>query len=124
MGLNWLWSMKCGEVKAVNHNGKEYKLSLYQGNAEMIFVYEYEEDGRNMYTVSSFWSDAEHAKRCLGINKNADKENRNIHDNIKEWTFYKDKMRDMSKIIGWLVKAFDEVTIHIEKSPGEGEENA
>ena len=68
MSLNWNWSEKCGEA-VFEQRDKEFTVNLYQGNAYLIFIYEYEEDGNNMYNLFTFWADKGHAKRCLGLEK-------------------------------------------------------
>ena len=44
MALNWNWKDKCGELVVVQErNGEphEFTLSLYEGNALLIMLYEY-----------------------------------------------------------------------------------
>ncbi len=116
MALNWEWKNKCGEA-IVEQNGEEYVLSLYQGNAYLIFINEYKEDGKNMYSLWSFWADKEHAKICLGLSKKSDTSNiyTEYESRIREFRFFKSKTKHLSEMIGLLVKAFDDVVISIEK---------
>ena len=60
MALNWLWKDKCGEATIRFWDGEERTVNLYEGNAFLIFVNEFEENGRNMYTVWSFFVDEAH----------------------------------------------------------------
>ena len=68
MSLNWRWDERCGEA-VIQQNGKDWTVSLYQGNAFLIFLYEYQEDGQNMYQLYNFWADKQHMKNCLGLNQ-------------------------------------------------------
>ena len=116
MALYWDWEDKIGEVEAVNH-GETYKYSLYQGNAFLIVLYEYKQDEKDMYNMHGFFVDEAHAKRCLGINKNADGENYNIYDTAYEkWTkirLNKNKYKYTKKLVDMLIKAFDNINIEI-----------
>lgn len=89
-------------------------MSLYQGNAELIFIYETEDN----YSMVSFWADRDHMKNCLGLNKGTD----NIYLDeagikIIEFTFYKVMVRDLPQIITAIVKAFPRISINIEEAP-------
>lgn len=112
MSLNWNWSEKCGEL-IFEERGKEFKYNLYKGNAYLIFVAEFEEDGVERYTVASFWVDKAHAKRCLGLEKGTD----NIYDNgwqkVKKFRINKKKHSKAAEIVGLLAKAFDEIDIEV-----------
>lgn len=88
MALNWLWSGKVGEAEILRHfknkNGEEktwtQTVSLYEGNAFMIFIYEYkdEDTGKDMYSLYSFFSDKNHAKILLGLSKDSEGNRSNI----------------------------------------------
>lgn len=120
MSLNWKWSEKCGEA-VVEQRGKDFTMSLYQGNAYLIFIYEFKENGKDMYDVWSFWADKEHAKRCLGLAKG--KEYCNLYnsewDKLKTIRINKAKHRNASELIGMLVKAFDDLTVEIYSEKGD-----
>ena len=120
MSLNWSWSEKCGEaVFEQNFNGtKEFTVSLYQGNAFLIFLYEFKdsETGEGMYNMYSFWADEGHAKRCLALTKNGDGVKYNIYserDVLKKIRLNKSKCHELTKIVGLLVRAFDDLVIEI-----------
>ncbi len=114
MALNWSWSEKCGEA-VFEQNGKEFTTSLYQGNAYLIFIYEFEENGDKMYNLWTFWADKEHAKRCLGLAKGD--EYYNLYndgiDILKKIRINKEKYHKASELVGLLVKAFDDLAIEI-----------
>lgn len=61
MSLNWQWSDKMGEV--VYENG--HTAALYQGNALMIAVNEFEDD---TYSLAWFAADKEHLRNMIGLN--------------------------------------------------------
>lgn len=70
MALNWDWNKKIGEATftdTYNGDNREYTVNLYNGNAVLIFIHEFEEDGRPMWQMSHFWADLNHMKSCLGL---------------------------------------------------------
>ncbi len=62
MSLNWDWKNKMGEC--VYENG--HVSNLYQGNAFVIAVNEFED---NTYNLAWFASDENHMKNMLGLSK-------------------------------------------------------
>ena len=96
MALTWEWNRKIGEsVHEDTTQGKRFTMSLYEGNALLITLYEYKnEDGEEMYNMHDFWIDKEHAKNVLGLNKG----HKNLYmchadyDKIVNFTFYRDKV--------------------------------
>lgn len=112
MALNWSWSEKCGEA-VFEQRGKEFTVNLYQGNAYLIFIYEYEEDGNDMYNLFTFWADKVHAKRCLGLEKGYENLYNDERDQLKKIRINKSKFSKASEMIGLLVKAFDDLVIEI-----------
>lgn len=133
MALTWLWDNKCGEavfkrkraidspkddtVKTV-YKTEEYTVNLYEGNAELIFIYEYEKDGKQMYDVMGFFADKEHMKRCLGIDKRY-KETYGYnmyekdYDRLAKIRFNKAKSRHYEEIIKAFVQAFKNIEIEV-----------
>lgn len=121
MSLNWNWKDKCGELTVVqerNGEAHEFTLSLYEGNALLIMLYEYkDEEGADMYDMFSFFVDKTHAKKCLGLQKNGDGELINLFD--EDWQKFtkirlnKAKSRNFKDIIELFSKAFDNITIEI-----------
>lgn len=115
MALYWDWKEKCGEATIVQeYDGErhEYTLSLYTGNAFLIMLNEYEEDGKQMYGMASFWVDEGHMKRCLGLDKKGG-HTTNIHRDMTKIRLHKTKCRNLKKIVPALVQAFDNLTIEI-----------
>ena len=115
--LQWNWDNKVGEVEIFNHD-KVVTYKLYEGNAFLIMLYEYEEDGKDMYSMHNFFADETHAKRMLGLDKKwketygnncFDQPNykmKKIRINKKEYTHTK-------KLVSMLADAFDDITIEI-----------
>ena len=115
MSLNWNWSEKCGEA-VFEQRDKEFTVNLYQGNAYLIFIYEYEEDGNNMYNLFTFWADKGHAKRCLGLEKDYQGVKYNLYtdtDKLKKIRLNKKKCNRFAELVGLLAKAFDNLVIEI-----------
>lgn len=121
MALNWNWKDKCGELVVVQErNGEthEFTLSLYEGNALLIMLYEYKDkEGTDMYDMFSFFVDKTHAKKCLGLQKNGDGELINLFD--EDWQKFtkislnKAKSRNFKDIVELFSKAFDNIIIEI-----------
>lgn len=125
MSLNWNWDSKIGEMIIEQCRGvgdeivsKEYTLSLYEGNAFLIMLYEYKnEEGEEVYDMFSFFVDKPHAKRCLGLQKNGDGELVNIFN--EDWQkclklrLNKKKSRNWKDVIALFAQAFDNLTIEI-----------
>lgn len=124
MSINWLWENKCGEatIKQLRKNGDEsawdeFTVSLYEGNAFLIMLYEYKDDeGQEMYNMFSFFVDKTHAKKCLGLQKNEDGEIVNMFDDnwqkLTKLRINKAKCR-YKDIVSMFAQAFDNLTIEI-----------
>lgn len=115
MALNWSWNEKCGEaiLKQTVDGEREFKLSLYNGNAYLIFVREFEEDGVEKYEVYSFWVDKDHAKRCLGLEKGSYNIYNEGWSKIIKFRIDKKRCRKATEIIGLITKAFDDIEIEL-----------
>lgn len=114
MALTWDFKNKVGEA-IIKQKDEEFILNLYNGNAYLIFVYEYTDSktGDDMYNLWTFWADKVHAKNCLGITKKYD----NIYDEkIVKFRFDKTKCKNVEEIIGLIVKAFDNIDIEVYSS--------
>ena len=116
MALNWYWNEKIGEAEVFNYD-KVITYNLYQGNAFLIFIYEYKnQSGEDMYNVSNFFVDEAHAKRCLGITKNSDGEYDNLF-NTSHFRIQKIRLNKnysyTKKLVDMLIKAFDNITIEL-----------
>ena len=119
MAIRWQWNEKCGEAtfKRETENGWiEQTVNLYVGNAYLIMIYEWEENGEGLYQMFSFWSDKQHMQNCLGLNKK-DGYTENIHDTFRDRLckirLNKKLCKHAKDIAQALVQAFDEITIEI-----------
>lgn len=117
MALVWNWGEKCGEAtfkqELKDEESKEYTVNLYTGNAYLIFMYEWEDDGVEKYNVHSFWADKEHMKRCLGLTKNSYNMFDVAYSKLVKIRLEKNKCRYIKDIVTHLIKAFDDLTIEI-----------
>ena len=116
MALYWDWKEKCGEAtlkQIINEKEKEFTISLYTGNAYLIMLMEYEEDGKQMYSMYSFWADRKHMNRCLGLTKG----DSNIYEvewsRITKFRLNKAKCRYWKQIVPALAKAFKSIEIEL-----------
>lgn len=120
MALQWDWNEKCGEAtiqQTWDGETTEHTVSLYQGNAFLIMLNEFEEDGKDMWSMSNFFVDKDHAKRCLGLDKNYSDTNifdKDIH-RLTRIRLNKAKMRksDFKVLVTMLTQAFDKITIEV-----------
>jgi len=120
MSLNWQWDGKVGEMTLVemhpDEQDREFKLDLYNGNACLIMIYEYEDKGETLYTVSGFFVDKAHMKNCLGLNKK-DGYTSNIYETsyrkVTRLKLNKAKCRDFKDIVAAFAQAFSNITIEI-----------
>ena len=117
MSLNWQWNQKCGTATFYdNWTEKEFTVSLYEGNAYLIFISEWTENERNMYNLYSFWADKEHMNNCLGLSKGyKDNLMNDGHRVLTKIRLNKTHCHHIKEITTALIKAFDEITIEIFK---------
>lgn len=123
MGLIWRWENKCGEciIESItpHEDGtrKTTTLNLYEGNAFLIFIHEFEEDGRDMYDLWTFWSDKTHMNRCLGLDKKWYTYGKNIYTDgysrIVKIRLNKTKCRHYKDIVTAMAQAFDQLEIEV-----------
>lgn len=120
MSLNWRWDEKCGEAiirLSLGDETKECTKTLYEGNAFLIFLNEWTEDGVDKYNLYTFFADESHAKRCLGITKHVDNTYSNIFesgfDTLVKIRINKKKSRNWKKIVTLFAQAFDNIDIEI-----------
>lgn len=130
MALLWSWDSKVGEATFERKTGASdnspFTISLYQGNALLIGLYEFVEDGVERYNMDFFFVDEGHMKRCLGLQKNADGTKNNIFDTDRS-QLIKIKIDPTrydytTKLVTALAKAFDNITIEFYREKGESNE--
>lgn len=117
--LHWNFDEKVGEVEIFNHD-KTVTYSLYKGNAFLIMLYEYEENGNQMYSMHNFFADETHAKRMFGLDKKwTDTYGTN---SFNQPTYKMQRIRikkseyghqNTKKLVNMLIEAFDEINIEI-----------
>ena len=116
MALYWDWDKKIGTVDIFNYD-EVRTYQLYQGNAFLIMLWEFEEDGKDKYAMHSFFVDKEHAKRMLGLGKDAEEENvfNTKYEQMRKIRINKSKYRYTKDLVDMLIKAFDNIEIEIYK---------
>jgi hypothetical protein len=112
MPVNWDWKAVKGKITWIGYNGKTYNVKLYQANCLGALIYEFKENGQDMYRFMGFWNDLNHLKRCLGLAKNYDNIKENVYDGvikkIKLNTYYKDstKIAELFALAGHKVELY------------------
>ena len=117
MALQWQWDAQSGTLQ---HDGKIYK--FYEGNAFMIFLYEYKgkETGEDMYDIPFSFLDKMHAKESLGLKKGYIDM---FEGNVEKITIYKDNCQNWKDIVELFTKSQKDVVITIyQHKPEEVEE--
>ena len=71
MALRWDWDDKMGTATHSAQSGT-YEVNIYQGNALMIALNEWEEDGTAYHSLAGFAADENHFKNILGLSKDYD----------------------------------------------------
>lgn len=64
MSLNWNWDNKIGELQ-LNNYGEQLTISIYKGNAPMIFIREYKKESIEYYELYTFFNDIQHIKNII-----------------------------------------------------------
>ena len=129
MALTWTWENKSGEAIFMNETDegfKEFAVSLYEGNAYLIFIYEYKDKdtGDDMYNLQGFFTEKTHMKRCLGIDKKwPETYGHNTYNKkysyISKLRLNKDKCRNYKDIVAAFIEAFPKIEIEIYSEPKE-----
>ena len=118
MALNWRWDSKIGELtvkQTINEETKEYVKTIYEGNAFLIFLNEWQDEkcGENMYSMYSFFADETHAKRCLGLVKNYSNIFNDHNTKVVKIRLNKTKSHNWKKVVSLFAQAFDDITIEL-----------
>lgn len=122
MALTWNWDNKVGEAIFARkmHSGetKEFTTNLYEGNAYLVFIYEWKEDDTEKYNLQGFFLDKAHMKRCLGIDKRSkDTYGHNTYatdgNPLVKIRFNKAKSSNYKEIIPAFIEAFDNIDIEV-----------
>lgn len=116
MGVVWRWKDKYGELiveQTLDGETKEFTKNLYDGNCLLIALNEWDEGENHMYSLYTFFSDDEHAKRCLGLAKGYTNLFNEGFDHIKKLRINKKKCRKWKRIITLFAQAFDNLEIEV-----------
>lgn len=68
MALQWNWKDKMGKL-TIRQKGKKYNVNIYSGNAIAVFIYEYADDGKEMYSLYDFFADKKHVSKIISNRK-------------------------------------------------------
>lgn len=115
MALQWDWDEKIGEVtveETFNGETRQITEKLYEGNAFLIFINEWEENEKRMYSLCNFFLDKIHAKNCLGLVAGK----RNIftgYMTITKLRINKKKSRNFKEIVNMFAQAFNNIDIEV-----------
>lgn len=109
MAITWKWNEKCGEATFRREDGYTYNVNLYVGNCFLIMINEYEEDGEEKYSLSSFFVDADHMERCLKDNIFTG------YETLMSITINKAKCRHYKQIVTLLAEYLDDIDIAVYK---------
>ena len=120
MALTWRWKEKRGQIIGRDNDGKIFSANIYEGNAPLIALSEWDEGEDHYYAPYLFFVDDEHAKKCLGLKKNTDGEKRNLYPEIEEVRLSKNHSH-YKEIMMWFDKAYDNIVLATIK---EDEDNA
>lgn len=109
MALTWKWDEKCGEATFKRKDGYTYTVNLYVGNAFLITLYEYKENGEDRYSLDTFFLDEDHMRRCL------ENEIFTKYSVLTAITINKAKCRNYKKIVALLAEYMDDIDIRVYK---------
>ena len=78
MAVNWNWNERKGKIVWKPRQMKDEKFqaheniewNMYHANCWGCFLKEFKEDGIDKYSFMTFFSDATHCKKLLGLQKN------------------------------------------------------
>lgn len=111
MALTWEWSKPCGYAYVDLSEGNGETLTLYQGNALLIFMAECADE----YQLVGFFANKDHAKNCLGLSKGYTRWSLKI----RSVTLYPTEC-DWISIAKLLIKAYPDIEVHITPPPNKG----
>lgn len=119
MSLNWNFKTdKIGTWKEERelYNGeiRSYEFNIYDGNALAIVINEWNENGKDLYELVTFFADKEHMKNCLGLTKG---HNENIFSDRKIQIELYQEYRHTPFMVQQLAKAKFDYPINIRIIP-------
>ena len=111
MAIRWDFKFPAGKVTMEDGN----TFNWYVGNALMIVLNEWEEDGKEYYSLNWFFADLDHAKNCLGISKGYKNMFADTNNGIRKMTMSVERCYEWKKFIPILLKAFPDIEITLTK---------
>ena len=84
--VTWSWNSKIGTLRIIPDDDPKnpIKVNMYQGgNCPLVLIYEWKEDGKNMYNLWNFFGDKSHMQKCFGLQKNWEGKKDNIFKDYK-----------------------------------------
>lgn len=109
MALNWNFTDDYIGTLYTIEGEKEFSHPIYDGNAFAIFTNEWEEEGKRMYSLYTFFADEKHAKNCFGLTKEY-KGNNIFSDKKTRWELKRDS-KNARKLAKMLIDTGMETTI-------------
>ena len=68
MALQWNWKDKMGKL-TIRRKMKKYYINIYYGNFLAVFVYEYTDGGKEMYSLYDSFADKKHCDKIIKNHK-------------------------------------------------------
>lgn len=113
--LTWKWEEKVGQAD-IQCGERLATVNLYVGNAYLIFIEEWEEDGKGKYLLHSFFNDKTHMKRMLGLDKKGGY-TENHMENVKAIRLDAGRCKHACEIVDAFVQANNDIVCSIRKFP-------
>lgn len=119
MALHVYFDKKQGELSYLQEfrgQVEEVTLNLYESNALLAMVEEYEEGDESYLQLNCFFGDKDHMKRCLGLVKGSDGNIFTDHGErghrlrLNKACFEK---KDLAAIVDCFARAFDDIAIEL-----------
>lgn len=113
--INWLWKNKIGSIAfTAEYNGQKIKTTyqMYRGsNCLCVLLYEYQENGKNMYSLFNYWDDFNHLKKYLGLDKRSSSQT-NYYDKASHLQL-NSRFTESLKIATLFMKACPKIDVHL-----------
>lgn len=113
MALRWDFNQVSGTI---TYGGKTFR--WFEGNARMIILNEFQENGKEMYNLEGFSFDDDHLKNILGITKGHTNVYVDFGTPVTQLTVYRKYTTNWDKLIKIFVKAFPEIEITLKDEEG------
>ena len=104
MSLRWDWNQKMGTFKVKRPGQEPATVNIYQGNCLAVCLSEWEEKGKGMYCLYTFFGDEQHIKNIIKSDPHFFDEWKNVRLNL----YYE----GCKKLLKYLVNAGLRVTVY------------